>query len=230
MKITKTVLVGTSALFCSLSQVSAITVLLGDQDNFALGGASNTPPTRTSFGTALTYETNNRITFSGVQKGFDNGNQNRVFGATFTNITNLDLSSPVTLRLALQSTDPDTDSIGFQFNDSTLPSSTPTGSYFPQMLWGQPINDFVSANSTSGALTSGVTLEIDLRTLTSTGLGTNNLAESINSLGYLDVIVQDDTQVDFLELTYNVNTVPEPSVSISCIIAACGLMARRRRK
>lgn len=77
-------------------------------------------------------------------------------------------------------------------------------------------------------ISDGNVTQLDLRTIDVANgpfVG-QSIAQTMNTLGYLDVFHQDDAQIDYLELRYT--QVPEPASLALLGLAAAAALTRRR--
>ncbi len=148
----------------------------------------------------------------GVPRPFDivpdHHNENWQFGYTFENLPTLNAGATLEIRLRAMS-----DS-GFSYNDSINLQYTGDGDS-SSFLWGTSI-----AALDGGAWDFG---ETAIFTLDLGNLGGLDITGDINTAGYLDVFMQDDTSVDWMRLT-----VPTPGTA--SLLALGGVMAMRRRR
>ncbi len=227
--------------FASVLVASAqvVTILAGDKDGFIGGDAADNPAPRAAFLTALQYEPNNHDYHGKVPRKFDESGSNHTFGHTFTGITpgSIDLSQSVLLTVRWVS-GPFNDSVAYQLQDPDLPA-TPIKK-FPPFGVSQSLDTLYTNHAIAGSKSTahlGITTQFDLRGLTipsSKSKGANmTVAETIDAWGYLDVFMQDDTGIDWMELSYtDANyVIPEPStVGLSALAILSGFFYLRRRK
>lgn len=187
----------------------------GDIDGGAVGGQlPDDAMPRPQFATWLANEINNRVYHGGQPLEFDEVGRNQHFGHSFLVAPGtVDLSQPVCLTIQLFGTPGGNDGIGLQAYDGpTSPTSTLT---VPRSSYPSSISSFWGSTPTSNAVT------VDLRTLypTQGPLSTTgqSIAQSINTLGYLDVWIGDDTSIDYMQLKYQ--AVPEPSTAVAGLLA-----------
>lgn len=134
------------------------------------------------------------------------------FGYSFMNLP--PLAPGATLRLHLKASGfADSDTIGLQYT-----GSTPGFSYSVHLV------DLPESGGSWDNLSGDeAVFTLALGNLPAIGSGDLNLIDDINAAGYLDVFVQDDTAVDWIELT-----IPEPG-SLA-LLALCTLSLRSRRR
>lgn len=202
-------------------EAHAALLTAGDIDGgstFTLANDDATP--RPQFATWLANEINNRVYHGGQPLEFDQVGGNHHFGHTF-DVTpgTIDLSQPVCLTIQLFGTPGSNDGIGLQaFDGPTSPTSTLT---YPRSAYPSSISGFWGSTPTSSAVT------VDLRTISPTqgplSTTVQSIAQTINTLGYLDVWIGDDTSVDYMQLKYQ--AVPEPSTAVAGLLAVVSLAA-----
>jgi len=219
----KSILILAGALAACMTGVATAntTILAGDMDNF--GNTNNarvdTVVTRRAFGTWLSRSGaggNNTAFHGGLSMPFDadqfseggsNGNSNWEFGYTFISLPMLTKDAELRIRVKGNNSDiPSNDAIELQYTGDGTNSS---------FLWGSSLATLNGSPWNSG---STATFTIKL------GAGGANILNAINTRGYLDVYVEDDTAVDWIEL----NTVPTPGTA--SLLGLGGMVAMRRRR
>lgn len=204
----------------SLVPAQATLILAGDIDNFSPGNPADTPTQRPLTANAISWEWNNVALHGGVGLKFDIPGQvsNHTFAYTFQGLPlgQIDLSAPVLLEARFRSNNFSTDSIALQLWNENMPPAYPGPSWFPSWNWGLNLPTFFSTYGVSGTAPTGITTVIDLRTinvLAGRPLAGTSIAETMNLWGYLDVFVQDDTAIDYLQLSFTEiqHDIPEPA-------------------
>lgn len=169
--------------------------------------------------------------------GVNGGKRNHVVGHTFSDLPSRIVGA--TLELRVQAGElPNSDGILFSFVDAQASIYLDTVAFartFGQFPGGGP--GFLFPDPDPGLLVSDEWSEgddeaftLDCAFLPLADGGTLSLIPQLNTHGFLDVIVSDETGVDYYRLT--LTTVPEPSTLILLAISAVGLLAfaRRRRR
>lgn len=103
-----------------------------------------------------------------------------------------------------------------------LPNIFLANSFSGDSYWAPFIDELVSWQ-----LNQPIDLSLDLSSLP-TSSGSLDLLDMLNSEGFLDVHIQDDTAVDYLKLT--VETVPEPGTIAGLAVIGFGFVASKTRK
>lgn len=220
-----------AALLFSVAPAPAVTITAGDIDGASPAGEPEDDATpRPAFATWLAFEANNNDLHSNQPREFDTPGSNHTFGHTFTvPVGEIDLTAPVTLTASFTQVGGN-DSMGFQAFDGpeSLFDRQNDAFPFPRMSTGLGAGSFLTLGS-GGATVTSAPISFDLRNFTAGAgpLAGQNIAATVNDLGYLDVFVADDTIVDYLQLSYT--PVPEPGAAVLLTAAACGLAAPRRR-
>ncbi len=208
----KSILILAGALSaCMTGAAAAQTIFAGDVDNF---GDTDTPEDtlviRPLFDQWLARPGGQNN--GGVPRPFDivpgHHNENWDFGYTFENLPTLRPGANLRIRLRAMSDN------GFSYNDSMNLQYTGDGDS-SSFLWGTSI-----AALDGGAWDFG---ETAIFTLDLGNLGGLDIIGDINTAGYLDVFVQDDTAIDWIKLT-----VPAPGTA--SLLALGGMVAMRRRR
>ncbi len=161
----------------------------GANDNFALGNNEPASP-----GSAMQQA---RPGCEGRWSDFDNPKCDTCFGHTFTNIKPRDcyvLGARLTIRMRANH-----GCFGLSHNDTLSLGSNGNTS------WGKNIGSLVGSPWTAG---SDQTITLNLAALPGPGSTTVNMISALQS-GSLDVFVQDDTAVDYMELTVTYCCRPE---------------------
>lgn len=174
--------------------VTPVVVLAGDKDNFASAGdPADVIQLRPGFSSWLGRAGGHNATLHGGQsQPFDLANpDNWDFGYTFTNLPPV-CSATLTIHFRAGSTQPSTDGFALQFQDATT-----------SFGWSTSLNSIDAAFGGDGTWNPGedIAITLNLKALP-LGSGTYNLVPLINADGYLDVYVQDDTGIDYIELVY----------------------------
>ena len=117
-----------------------------------------------------------------------------------------------------------TDTIGFYFADGST-------SGFPDAAWSRLFGDRAPLGTgflTSSEWTPGIdaTFTLDLAVLPLDGGGTIDLIPMLNSNGFVDVFVGDESGTDYFQLTL---VIPEPSTLPLLSLGLSALAAKRRR-
>ncbi|MDQ7014410.1 MAG: hypothetical protein Q9O74_11010 [Planctomycetota bacterium] len=204
---------------CMTGSAAAQTILAGDMDNF--GGTNDPGDTLVirqpladwlsrsgSGGNNDYYHNGDPMPFDAdlFNEGPPDGPANWEFGYTFENLPTLHPGAKVRIHLK---------SLGDSYNDSIHLQYTGNGSSFSS-LWGSSIDTLYG-----GAWYGGATAVFDIPLDNLPGGG--NIIGNINAVGYLDVYVQDDTAVDWIELT-----IPAPGTASLLGLGAVVAMRRRR--
>ncbi len=140
-----------------------------------------------------------RLNAAGVSnfKGFDSCGVNSFFAHTFTNLPSCIVEATLRIRVQACGDICRNDGLGLSF-------TAPNGSLPPGTGWGRYLG-----NGNAGGVglfntpwTAGTTREItlDLSALPNVSGSTTDLIPTLNAQGLLDVVVQDDSGVDFVEL------------------------------
>jgi hypothetical protein len=162
---------------------------------FAGGGNNFTTPVPSSPSAGLLQ----RYTTAGVTsfKQFDECTVNSYFIDTFNNLPPCITSATLTMRLKPCGDIPDNDAMNLSFTGAggaLVPGSDSWGSYIGSGN-GSPGLPGIGA---WGTYTSGQVITLDLGHLPNTGL---DLIPDLNQNGFLDFELEDDTGVDYLQLT-----------------------------
>jgi hypothetical protein len=162
---------------------------------FAGGGNNFTTPVPSSPSAGLLQ----RYTTAGVTsfKQFDECTVNSYFIDTFNNLPPCITSATLTMRLKPCGDIPDNDAMNLSFTGAggaLVPGSDSWGSYIGSGN-GSPGLPGIGA---WGTYTSGQVITLDLGHLPNTGL---DLIPDLNQNGFLDFTLEDDTGVDYLQLT-----------------------------
>ena len=184
--------------------VTAATITAGVDDNFSGGVDPATPSAELS---ALV----------GVTVGFDGVPHNEQVAHTFSELPTI---TSATLELRVEGgVDPGVfnDGIFISFIDSM------TVALIDDIAWARTFGDFAGGGSvfadpdpgiaTPSAIwgsSSSAFLTLDLSALPLVDGGTLDIIPLINSNGFFDVTVSDDSAADFYRLTYNTTVVPLP--------------------
>lgn len=134
----------------------------------------------------------------------------------------------------------DTDGLAISFVD------TATTNYLDAVVFARPYGDLTAVGSlfpnldpgfvTPGAVwgsTSDLVVSLDISALPlnpNTGGGTLNLIPLLNSNGYVDINFSDDSEVDYVRLTLNTPSIPEPTTFALTGIGLTVLVLSRRKR
>jgi len=201
-----------SACMVGSAAAQSHTILAGDMDDF---GNSNDPDDtlviRPLLADWLARPNGNNVAYYGGEPmPFDAvGYANWDFGYTFFLGEDQMLGSEAKLTIRLQS---NTGSL----NDALFLQYTGDGNTLSE-LWRMGITEL---NGGTWAPGETATFELDLGNLP----GGVNIIDDINSVGYLDVFVLDDTAVDWIQLT-----IPAPGTASLLFLGGVAAMRRRRR-
>ncbi len=228
------IIISTLIILISGSVVNAMTITAGIDDNFS-GGSEPASPSAdliTLFNTVPTFTID-----------FDESQINRQVPHTFTGLPNDIISATLEMRVRGGSfAGVDTDGIYITFADS---SST---SLVDEVVWARTFGDLAVGGlifqaPDPGIATPGIPwapgsealLTFDLSSLPQRDGSTIDIIPTINSVGFMDVTVGDDSMVDFYRLTIDSTSsvVPEPTTVALLGIGLVGIAAaevRRRRK
>ncbi len=188
------------------SSATDILAVGGTNDNFA-----GPEPGFPSAG-LITWLTNHSInTF----KGFDNCTNNRTFAHTFTNLPACISKARLLARLRPCSDSPDNDTIELAFTDAT----------------GEKLANWRRFLGTSGNESNPVELgllpgnwwshgagyefALDVSALPLAGGGTTNMLPYLNHMRLLDILVRDDSSVDYLTLELTISC-GAPDKTVEC--------------
>ena len=162
----------------------------GDMDNFVQTSSDSTiNRARGAFAQWLaTPGGNNAANHSGIPQPFDQAAPvNWNFGVTFTSLPTQIQRATLEIRLRA-GIGADNDSMGMQF-------IAPINAANPLIEWGLGMQALTGLSWSTGQTT---TVVLDLATLPATSGGT--ILDTMNQRGYLDVLVFDDTAVDYIKL------------------------------
>jgi len=211
------------------AQAGPITLLAGDKDDFSPGDAADVPSQRPLLANAMMWEWNNQQLHSSVPLKFDESALNHTFGHTFENLAGpIDLTQPVIIEIKFKAAAAGSDSTAFQLRDDLMPSTNPGPSWFPPFSKGIGMSTYIPTYGDGSPISGGNVTQLDLRTIDVANgpfVG-QSIAQTMNTLGYLDVFHQDDAQIDYLELRYT--QVPEPASLALLGLAAAAALTRRR--
>ncbi len=176
---------------CPCERLPAQTFVAGQIDNYAppTDPASRGPELGTAFPTA-------------IWKDFDDTRRDAFVGYTFANLPGDILCARLEIRLR--------PSAGGANNDTLylglLP--TPNGTF----AWSIPLRTLPGTGGTWNAPLDPAAFTLDLANLTGGTVPGASLLAQLNADRRLDIIVQDDTMVDFIKLT--LHTFPEQTVAV----------------
>ncbi len=197
---------------CLAGTAVANVILAGDMDDFGNSyDPDDTLIIRPLFEQYLLRPNgHNTPLHNGEHRPFDtDGTGNWDFGYTFENLPTLRAGAKLTIRLRAEN-------VGGVNNDAIGLQYTGDGSNF-SMLWNRGI---AQLNGGSWVAGEAVIFELDLDNL----LGGVSIIDDINAVGYLDVMVWDDSSVDWIELT-----IPAPGSASLLALGVVTAVRRRRR-
>ncbi len=236
MRTWKLLLIITSTLIILISGsvVNATTITAGIDDNFS-GGSDPASPSADLIALFNTVPT--------VTTDFDGLPHNQQVAHTFSGLPNDIISATLEMRVHGGSgIGIDTDGIFITFADS---SST---SLEDEVVWGRtfglfPGGPFLFTDPDEGIATPGTIwgpgseafLTFNLSALPQSDGSTKDIIGDINSAGFMDVTVGDDSIADFYRLTFNStnSVVPEPTTVALLgigLVGLAGVGARRKWK
>ncbi len=177
----------------------------GDRDSFVPGGPADVIVVRPAFANWFGVNANHFCDGNAPSLPFDTANDdNCAFEYSFLGLVD-QVCCPATLQIHLKgSTSPGNDALALVFDDTALP---------PIFRWSRFLADLEStslctqiAGAPDGVWDTDDEMMclLDLCALPLAGGGTIDLAQHISSIGVLDIYVQDDTGVGYLELCYDV--------------------------
>ncbi len=214
------------------NNTSAATITAGLDDNFG-GGVEPAFPSSELVALSLDFPVS--------LVGFDVLPNNQDVSHTFSGLPQNIVSANLELRVrATSNSRPDTDGIFITFADSSSVS-------LPDAIrWKRTFGDFLGGGSVftdpdPGIATPGETwtpgseafLNLDLSALPLIDGNTINLLPIINSNGFLDVTVSDDSAVDFYRLNFDSdtpNSIPETTSILSLLVLSSLGTASLKRK
>lgn len=231
MRVLRLILIVSSLSLLATPLRANTTILAGDEDNFA-------DPTDGNPAAPSSQLTSVINAFSSVQ-GFDltiginGGSANAQVAHTFTGLPANIASATLDVKIRGGSdTFTTTDGILLGFIDATT-ASLPDGVVYRRSFG--PITEDVTDSvllipaPDAGLLGSWQTgsdalLTLDLSNLALADGGTTSLIDEMNAQRFLDVVVTDETAVDFMQLTI---TVPEPQSLLLTMLVTWVLAGRR---
>lgn len=229
-------------------QASTFTYIAGVNDNFSLSNGTELSSPSASLSS---FATSSGVCPSFCTNNFDDSSIDKQLFHTFTGLPSNITSATLEFRAK-----PNGDSDGGSYNDAiTLAFAWQAGSNPP----GNPVDPppptdnplysmnnpgpnppyFISRFGATGILPkwwntknypSGQVFTLNLAALPpSQGTGVSNLLPGLNSNGFLDIRINDDTSVDYLKLTLT-TSVPESSSILGLgLIGALGVVCLLRR-
>jgi hypothetical protein len=213
---------------CLTAPADATTITASDVDNgVAWTAVPDDAMPRPQFATWLANEINNRVYHGGQALEFDRPGGDHHFGhSIMVPVGDIDLRFPVTLTIKLFGNSGSNDGLGFQAYDGPVSSTSVLTA--PSMSYTSGIVAFNNTYGSGGSVTASP-ISVDLRSITAVAgpLSSQNIASTVNNLGYLDVWVADDSAVDYLTLNYT--SVPEPTSACVALLAIGGVAAGTKR-
>ncbi len=210
-----------SLIFISNS-VHAMTVTAGIDDSFGGGAdlASPSPALAASLGVPLI--------------DFDIAGQNTSVAHTFTDLPSILVAGTLRFRVRGTANGANTDGIALSF------VTDPADTYVDEIAYRRTFGTFggggtVFSDPDSGLITPGsewaigsnALVELDLAALPLDAGGTFNILPLIEAAGFIDVLLGDDSMVDFIEL--NLQPVPIPPSAALFLSALVTLRLFKRR-
>lgn len=204
-------------------QASTFTYIAGVNDNFSLSNGTELSSPSASLSS---FATSSGVCPSFCTNNFDDSSTNKQLFHTFTGLPSNITSATLEFRAKPNGGDSDNDAITLAF---AWPSTgaTPNTPYFISRFGATGIlpNSWNTTNYPSGQV-----FTLNLAALPpSQGTGVSNLLPGLNSNGFLDIRINDDTSVDYLKLTLT-TSVPESSSILGLgLIGALGVVCLLRR-
>ncbi|MCP5145157.1 MAG: hypothetical protein H6978_10135 [Gammaproteobacteria bacterium] len=217
----------------AVTNVQAASLTAGIEDNFALPSEPATPSA------AMLTALQGFAEFAGVSDfdlngGINNGQSNVQVAHTFTGLPGGIISATLTLSLrAGTDTFAISDGIALSF---IQPGQTDylANIAYSRLFGADGAGSILFDANDPGLLTSGqwvpgsqAMFTLNLAALPLAGGGTLNLLPMLNSFGFLDVNISDDTAVDFMRL--EVTPVPLPAAILPMVSGVLLLGFKRRR-
>lgn len=202
-------------------QASTFTYIAGVNDNFSLSNGTELSSPSASL---LAFATNSGAFPSFYTNNFDDPSTNKQLFHTFTGLPSNITSATLEFRAKPNGGDSENDAITLAFGYTGSNINSP---YFISRFGATGIlpNWWNTTNYPSGQV-----FTLNLAALPpSQAAGVSNLLPGLNSNGFLDIRINDDTSVDYLKLTLT-TSVPESSSILGLgLIGALGVVCLLRR-
>ena len=190
----------------------------GNMDNFDTSdGAEPASPSDDLLLLMDPYGGGDRAVFPHRQ--FDNVNTNRVFGHTFTDLPPCIVAATLEIRMRAAGGGVSNDSLSLERNG--INNNTPS------TFWAVGLSALITwetGQTTTWSTGTTQTFILDLANLPSVGQGPTNITPFMNADQALDVYVQDDTAVDYMELTVTADCPPPETVYLYSVKFVCGVV------
>lgn len=191
------------------SSAYALTINAGVNDNFFDDGLEAANPSAALVGSITNFGATSL-------SDFDTGSQDSNIAHTFDMLPDNILSASLTFRVRRSSGGGEGDGLVLAFVDDAIDVFSEQIAYRRTFGIVGDSNASIFSEADQGLLTPGIPwgpgavslFTIDLANLQLNGGGTLDLISDIETNGYLDVILGDDSEVDFIQL--NVQAVPVP--------------------